>query len=53
MEGRTDLIISIGPKKLVLKSFSVSFISESSMGPVKPIPALLINISIDFSFKNI
>ena len=44
--GSVFFIISIGPKKFVLKSDSISSILDSSTGPVYPIPALLIRTSI-------
>ena len=44
--GRTFFIIFNGPKKLVLKLFSISISGISSNGPVMPTPALLIKTSI-------
>ena len=48
--GKTCFIISRGPKKFVLNKLSTSDKLDSSIGPVNPIPALLINISILPSF---
>ena len=50
ISGKTCFVISNGPKKFVLNKFSTSFKLDSSIGPVKPIPALLINTSIFPSF---
>ena len=39
--GKTALITSMGPKKLVSKLFFISWAGISSIGPVIPTPALL------------
>ena len=44
--GKTALITSIGPKKLVSKLFRISSVGVSSIGPVIPTPALLMITSI-------